>query len=72
MVQQENKVIPIEIKSGKNYKSHRALNNALNIHFWNLNKGIVFCMNNIQKNNNIVYLPWYMIMFFKQTTFYTN
>ncbi len=68
VVQQENKVIPIEIKSGKDYKSHKALNNALNINSWSLNKGIVFCMNNIQKDNNIVYLPWYMIMFFKQKT----
>ena len=28
-------------------------------------KGIVFCMNNIEKEEKILYLPWYMVMFFK-------
>ena len=32
---------------------------------WKLDKGIVFCMDNIEKEKKILYLPWYMVMFFK-------
>ena len=60
VVQQNGGVIPIKIKSGKNYKSHAAIDNALNVRDWKLNKGIVFCMDNIQKAEKITYLPWYL------------
>ena len=66
VVQQNDEVMPIEIKSGKDYKTHAALNNALKVKEWNLKKGIVFCMDNIQKNERITYLPWYLVMFLKQ------
>lgn len=33
---------------------------------WKFDKSIVFSKSNIQKEENILYLPWYMIMFFKQ------
>lgn len=68
VVQQGNQVVPIEIKSGKDYKSHAALNNALAVKDWNLKQGIVFCMDNLHFEDKIIYLPWYMIIFFKQTT----
>ena len=57
--------IPIEIKSGKDYKTHAAINNAMKVKEWKLNKGIVFCMDNIEKDGKILYLPWYMVMFLK-------
>lgn len=66
VVQQNDEVMPIEIKSGKDYKTHAALNNALKVKEWNLKKGIVFCMDNIQKTERITYLPWYLVMFLKQ------
>lgn len=44
-----------------------ALNNALKLKEWNLKKGIVFCMDNIQKTEKITYLPWYLVMFLKQS-----
>ena len=66
VVQQNDEVMPIEIKSGKDYKTHAALNNALKVKEWNFKKGIVFCMDNIQKTEKITYLPWYLVMFLKQ------
>lgn len=66
VVQQNDEVMPIEIKSGKDYKTHAALNKALKVKEWNLKKGIVFCMDNIQKTEKITYLPWYLVMFLKQ------
>ena len=65
VVQKKNDVIPIEIKSGKDYKTHAAINNSMEVKEWKLDKGIVFCMNNIEKEEKILYLPWYMVMFFK-------
>lgn len=66
IVGQGDKVIPLEIKSGNDYKRHAALNNALAVKEWNLTTGIVFCMGNVEEEANIKYLPWYMIMFFRQ------
>lgn len=55
----------VEIKSGNDYKKHTALNNVLNVSDWKFGTSYVFCKDNIQSENNIVYLPWYMIMFLK-------
>lgn len=66
VVQRNGKIIPLEIKSGKDYKQHKALNNALSSEEWKLNQGIVFCMGNVETDEKVLYLPWYMIMFFKQ------
>ena len=66
VVQQANQVVAVEIKSGKDYKFHKALDNALKVPSWNLKEGLVFCMGNVEKDNHVVYLPWYMVMFFEQ------
>lgn len=66
IVQNYDKVIPLEIKSGNDYKKHSALNNLLNNEAWHIAHGYVFCRGNLEEEENITYLPWYMIMFFKQ------
>lgn len=58
-------VIPLEIKSGKNYKRHKALNNLLNIESYNIKDGYVFHNDNFIKNDNILYFPIYEIEFLK-------
>lgn len=55
----------LEIKSGKNYKTHAAINNVLKVDEWKIRNAYVFCRDNIQTENKITYLPWYMIMFVK-------
>ena len=66
VVQFANKVIALEIKSGKDYRSHTALDNALKVNAWNLEQGMVFCGGNLEQSGKILYLPWYMVMFFKK------
>ncbi len=66
VLQQGSKVIAVEIKSGKDYHSHTALNNALAIKEWKLSKGIVFCGGQLENTEKVLYLPWYMVMFLKQ------
>ena len=66
LIEENNKVIPIEIKSGKDYKRHSALNNLLNNDLFGLEKGYVFCNGNLELKNKVIYLPIYMIMFIKK------
>ncbi len=56
-------VVPIEVKSGKDYERHRALRNVLSNLDYNIDKGIVLCNANVSNDNNICYMPIYMIMF---------
>ena len=56
--------LPLEIKSGKNYTIHSAINKFLSNKSYNVKQGIV--LSNEQKifeKNNILYLPIYFVMF---------
>jgi Holliday junction resolvase-like predicted endonuclease len=66
VIQQGRTVVPVEVKSGNGYGSHPALNNALKVSGWNIRKAYVFCKGNVDVRERITYLPWYMVMFFKQ------
>ncbi len=68
VLQQNADVVLVEIKSGDDYKRHLALNNTMKVKEWGINKAIVFCRGNVEKDKDILYLPWYMIMFLKQDT----
>lgn len=63
LIQKEEKVIPIEVKSGAAYKSHPALDFALSREDWELEDALVFCDRNVEKDGKVYYLPWYMAMF---------
>lgn len=66
IINKDNKVVPIEVKSGNDYYKHNALNKVLEVSKWNIENAIVLCKGNIEKIDKIVYLPIYMIMFIKQ------
>lgn len=66
IVEQHAELVPVEIKSGKDYKSHRALNNLLAVDEYKLKESLVFCIGNIEAEDKVVYLPLYMIMFFRK------
>lgn len=61
LIEDDAQVIPIEVKSGKDYKVHSALNNLIND--FNLKKAIIFTNDNIMIENNKIYYPIYMVMF---------
>ncbi len=56
-------VLPIEVKSGKDYVVHRALANIMDCKEYGLKEAIVFCNDNLRTVGNIVYAPIYMVMF---------
>lgn len=66
VLQQNAEVLLVEIKSGKDYKQHTALNNTMKVKEWGIKNAIVFCQGNVEKDIDILYMPWYMIMFLKQ------
>jgi len=58
-------ILPIEIKSGKDYEKHSALNNVMNVENYALRQAFVFTDYNVSVQDSIVYYPIYMIMFLK-------
>ena len=65
LIENNGEIIPLEIKSGKNYKKHNALDNLLTNGF-DVHKAYILSNNNIEVNKNKIYLPIYMIMFLKK------
>ncbi|MBP3201551.1 MAG: ATP-binding protein [Lachnospiraceae bacterium] len=62
---ENSSVIPIEVKSGKDYKVHSALNEYLNSGRYNARKGYVLNNNwQIDIKEKIIYMPIYYAMFF--------
>ena len=58
-------VLPLEIKSGKDYTIHSAIDKFLLNKDYNVKKGFVLSNEReIFEKDNIIYLPIYMIMFF--------
>jgi len=55
----------VEVKSGKDYKKHNAMDNIRDVSEWKIEKSYVLCNDNLHAENGIKYLPWYMIMFIK-------
>lgn len=58
-----DKVLPIEVKSGKDYRSHAALTNLMAD--YSIGEAIVLSNENVSQADGITYLPIYMIMFLK-------
>lgn len=57
-------VIPIEAKSGNDYKAHKALTNIMNVSEWKIDEAIVLCKGNVSTIGDVTYLPWYAAMLF--------
>ncbi len=60
------RVLPIEVKSGKDYEVHRALTNIMDCEDYHLSEAIVLGNSNLYKKGNIVYAPIYMVMFLEK------
>lgn len=63
-------VLPIEVKSGKDYYIHTALNNLLKVDEYKINNGIVFSNEEkVYNNGNVIYMPIYYVMFLRSSAF---
>ena len=68
VIEHEGKVLPIEVKSGKDYKRHSALENVLNTPNYDIDTAYIFCCDNLSVEGSRVYLPIYMLMFLEERT----
>lgn len=66
LIEHKGQLMAIEVKSGKGYRKHNALDNCLKCKEFNVNKAIVFCHDNVQIDGIVIYMPIYMTMFIHQ------
>ena len=62
IIEDQDEILPIEVKSGKAYQKHSALTNIMKEKNYNIAKGLVFSSRNVEQREGIAYLPIYMIM----------
>lgn len=63
VIESEDRVLPIEVKSGKDYKRHNALSNIMKNDLYNIEESIVLYNGNVVRQENITYMPVYMVAF---------
>lgn len=63
LIEYKNSLLPIEVKSGKDYQKHNALTYFMSNKYFNT--AIVLSDFNVKEKDKILYLPIYMIMFIK-------
>ncbi len=66
MIEVEGKIIPIEVKSGKDYRRHSALTKLLSNDAFKIERGIVFYNGNVSLKEKTIYLPLYMAAFLEK------
>ncbi len=66
IVEKGGDVLPIEIKSGKDYARHAALDNVMGNPDYAIPTAYVFQNENVKDCGKIVYLPVYMLMFLQK------
>ena len=60
LIEYHGKILPIEVKSGKTYSRHQALDNVLSNEQYGIDEAIVFCNENIQMKSGVFYCPVYL------------
>ena len=66
VVEYAGNMLPIEVKSGKDYERHNALSNVLENEEYAVPMAYVFCGKNVQTKGRAIYYPIYMIPFLEQ------
>ncbi len=66
VIELNGEVLPIEVKSGKDYELHRALSNIMDCEEYDLPEAVVFNNDNLKVDGKIVYAPIYMVMFLEK------
>ena len=66
LIEYHGEILPIEVKSGKGYTVHSALNNVLSNEDYSIKQAFVFANCNVTINEKIVYYPIYFCMFLQE------
>lgn len=65
VIEYNGKVMPIEVKSGKDYRKHSALINVIDTPNYSIDEAIVLSNYNVSVSGKITYYPIYMLMFIR-------
>ena len=66
VIELDGKILPIEVKSGKDYEVHRALSNIMECDEYDLPEAVIFNNDNLRLDGKLVYAPVYMVMFLEK------
>ncbi len=66
VIEMSGRIVPIEVKSGKSYKTHKALDKFMNVSDYHLEKAYVFSVGNVEVDGRVIYLPIYMCYLLKE------
>ena len=66
VLEHDGHVLPVEVKSGKDYTRHSAPDNVLNVEEYGIPEAFVFSSANISVDGKVVYYPVYMAMFLSE------
>lgn len=61
----DGEVVPVEVKSGKDYQRHSALNNLMADSPYDLAEAVIFCNGNVEVVGKLIYMPVYMVMYLR-------
>lgn len=67
VIENDAGVLPIEVKSGKDYQRHNALSNVIDNKDYNVSSAYVFCQENVRLSGIITYFPIYLICFLERS-----
>ena len=68
LIEQGISVVPIEVKSGKDYYIHSALSKAMSNSNYAISKAYVLSNSNIRQDDRIIYIPIYLTMYISDKT----
>ena len=68
LLEQDDEIIPLEVKSGKDYQRHAALSNVMKNKEYGIRRAIVLSNDNLSESANVLYAPIYMTMFLHHQT----
>ena len=68
VIECHGRVMPIEVKSGKDYQRHNALSNVMANTEYAIPQAFVFCHDNVKDDGNVCYYPIYMVSFLVKET----
>lgn len=66
VIELNGKIIPIEVKSGKDYETHHALSNIMDCSEYDMPEAIIFNNDNLAVKGKYTYAPIYMTMFLEK------
>ncbi|MCQ2369915.1 MAG: ATP-binding protein [Paludibacteraceae bacterium] len=66
IISQGESVIPIEVKSGKDYNRHNAIANIMDNDEYDIKSAYIFCNSNVEIKDKKIYMPIYMLMFIRK------